>query len=232
MEFSIILVEPKYAGNAGAVARIMKNFGFNNLWFISPKFSIDDKECIKYSMHAYDIIKNAKILSSFDDVVKKVDYVVGTSSKVSDKDNQHVRKYFYIKEFADEIRKMEGKIGIAFGREDYGLVNEELKKCDLLVKIPTSFDYPSMNLSHAVAILLYEIYHAIQQPKHGKIIYADGKEKEMLHKFFDEFLNKINYPEYKKESTKILFRRIIGRAMLSKWEFHTLMGVFKKAIKK
>jgi len=63
-------------------------------------------------------------------------------------------------------------------------------------------------------------------------VLIDGKEKEKLYEFFDKLLDAINYPEFKKENTKILFRRVIGRAMLSKWEYHTLMGVFKKAIQK
>ena len=229
MEVATILVEPKYAGNAGAVARIMKNFGFRNLWLVSPKFSLDDEECIKYSMHAYDIIENAKIFENFNEVVEKVDYMVGTTSIVSKNDRHHLRKSFNVKIFAKEIKKLDGKIGIAFGREDYGLLNEELKKCDLLVKIPTSKEYPSMNLSHAVAIILYELSSF---PEESNIILANGKEKEKLYEFFNDFLNKIDYPNYKKDKAKILFRRIIGRAMISKWEFHTLMGIFKKAIEK
>ncbi len=228
MEFYIILVEPKYAGNAGSVARVMKNFGFSNLILVSPKFSLDDEDCIKFAMHAYDIIEKAKVYDNFDEVVKKMDYVVGTSSIESKDDKHHLRKAFTARQFAKEIYKLDGKIGIAFGREDYGLLNEEIKKCDLLVKIPTSDEYPSLNLSHAVCIVLYELFVSKYNPV--EINLADGKEKEKLYEFFEKLLDAINYPEHKKENTKILFRRVIGRAMLSKWEYHSLMGVFKKAI--
>ncbi|RLF51452.1 MAG: RNA methyltransferase [Thermoplasmata archaeon] len=228
MEFHIILVEPKYAGNAGSVARVMKNFGFRKLTLVSPSFSLNDEDCIKYAMHAYDIIENARIVDSFDEIAKEMDYLVGTSSIESKDDKHHLRKAFTARKFAQEIYKLEGKIGIAFGREDYGLLNEEIKKCDLLVRIPSSEEYPSLNLSHAVCIVLYELF--VSKYKPVEIALADGKEKEKLYEFFDRLLDEINYPEFKKENTKILFRRVIGRAMLSKWEYHSLMGVFKKAI--
>ena len=63
-----------------------------------------------------------------------------------------------------------------------------------------------------------------------EFILADGREKEKMYEFFDRLLKAIKYPEHKMENTRIMFRRIMGRAMLSKWEYHTLMGVFKKAI--
>jgi len=229
MEIAVILVEPKYAGNVGAVARIMKNFGFSKLLLINPSFSLDSDECRKFAMHAQEIIDNAELLQSFNEALKKMDFVVGTTSIESKNDKHHLRKAILARDFAKEIYKMEGKIGIAFGREDYGLLNEEIKKCDLLVKIPTSEQYPALNLSHAVCILLYELF--IQKHEPMEIILANGKEKEKMYEFFDKLLDTINYPEYKKENTRILFRRVMGRAMLSKWEYHTLMGVFKKAIK-
>lgn len=228
MEFSIIVVEPKYAGNLGAIARIMKNFGFRNLYVVSPSFDINSDDCRKYAMHAQEIIDNAKIFENFEDAIKDIDYVVGTTSKDSRHEKHHLRKAIDVRKFAKEIYKIEGKIGIAFGREDYGLLNEELKKCDLIVKIPTSKEYPSLNLSHAVSILLYELF--MNKYRERKRVLADGKEKEKLYEFFKILLEEIDYPKHKRENTEIMFRRIIGRAMLSKWEYHTLMGVFKKAI--
>ena len=229
MDAFIILVEPKYPGNTGSVARVMKNFGFSNLILVNPAFSIDEDECRKYAMHAQDVLDNALILSSFEELVDSIDYLVGTTSIESRNDRHHLRKAMMVKDFAREIYKMDGRIGIAFGREDYGLLNSEIEKCDLLVKIPTSDVYPSMNLSHAVAVLLYEIFSSRYEPEER--ILASGMEKEKMYEFFDALLDAINYPEYKKENTRILFRRVMGRSMLSKWEYHTLMGVFKKAIR-
>ena len=229
MEVIVILVEPKYGGNVGAIARLMKNFGFRKLWIVSPQFSLDDEDCIKYAMHAYDIIKNAEIFDNFDEIVEKVDFMAGTSSIESRDDRKHLRKAMDARQFSQQIKKMDGKIGIAFGREDYGLLNEEIKKCDILIKIPTSKEYAAMNLSHAVAIVLYELAYTPLQ-KIGE--FASGKEKEKLYEFISKWLSVINYPDYKKEKAEIMLRRIIGRAMISKWEFHTLMGIIRKTIEK
>ncbi|MCD6447450.1 MAG: RNA methyltransferase [Thermoplasmata archaeon] len=228
MQPYIILVEPKYAGNAGAVARLMKNFGFRNLVLINPSFSLDNDDCRKFAMHAQEILDEAILMDSFDEIVEEMDFMVGTTSIESKDDKHHLRKTVVAREFAKEIYKIDGKVGLAFGREDYGLLNEEIKRCDLLVKIPTSDEYPALNLSHAVCILLYELFMERYEPP--EFVLADGKEKEKMYEFFDRLLKAINYPEHKMENTRILFRRVIGRAMLSKWEYHTLMGVFKKAI--
>ncbi|KAA0003916.1 MAG: RNA methyltransferase [Thermoplasmata archaeon] len=227
--FTVILTEPKYAGNVGAVARAMMNFDFKDLLIISQSFIITD-ECRKMAVHAQKILDNARIVDSFDEALKNVDYMVGTSSIDTKSEKKHLRRAVSLKKFAQQIYDIEGKVGISFGREDYGLLNEEIKKCDLLVKIPTSETYPSLNLSHAVSIVLYELYSSQRKDIEPRL--AGRIEKETLYAHFDKLLDAINYPEHKKENTKILFRRIIGRAMLSKWEYHTLMGVLKKAITK
>ena len=131
----------------------------------------------------------------------------------------------------EKIFEIEGKIGLVFGREDNGLYNNEIALCDIMVKIPSSESYPSLNLSHAVNIVLYSIYiRSIYQPKKKRII---GKtEKEKLFSFFYKILDDIDYPKHKKENTNLMFRRIMGRAMPSKWEYHTLMGVLSKTLEK
>jgi TrmH family RNA methyltransferase len=207
----------------------MMNFDFKNLYLINP-CELDD-ECYARAMHAKKIIDNAKIFSTFDEAVKKLDYLVATSSIESQNDKRHLRNAVFIEELADKIFKLEGKIGIVFGREDYGLYNEEIAACDIMVKIPTSESYLSLNLSHAVALVLYVLFikkSSIVKEKRdiGKI------EKEKLYKFFSDLLDEIDYPEHKKKNTKVMFKRIMGRAMPSKWEYHTLMGVFSKTLKK
>lgn len=228
MELSVILVEPKYAGNTGSVARVMKNFGFHHLILVNPAFSTEDDECRKFAVHAQDVLNDAKVVSCFDEVVERIDYLAGTTSIESRDDRHHLRKALTARAFAEGVGKLRGHVGIAFGREDYGLFNEEIKKCDAVVKIPTSDAYPSLNLSHAVCAVLYELFTNSHQPE--EFILANGNEREKLYEFFDEMLEVTHYPSFKKEKASILFRRIIGRAMLSKWEYHTLMGVLKKAI--
>jgi len=229
-EFKVILVEPKYPGNVGSVARIMANFGFSDLIIISSTLPIDSDECRKMAVHAQNILDNAVILDTFRDALSHVDYMVGTSSIESKNDKRHLRNAIALGDFSSEVYEMDGMVGIAFGREDYGLLNEELMDCDVMLRIPTSDAYPSMNLSHAVGVVLYELFSSRRISRQPRL--ADGVEKEKLYEYFDKLLDSINYPKYKKENTKIMFRRIMGRAMLSKWEYHTLMGVIKKSMVK
>jgi TrmH family RNA methyltransferase len=181
-------------------------------------------------MHAQDILENAKHFSSFNDAVKDLDYLVATSSIQTLSDKKHLRKPILLKDFSKKIYKVDGKIGIVFGREDFGLYNEEIAACDIMLRIPTSESYHSMNLSHAVGLVLYSLY-IIGLTENDKTRKIGKVEKEKLYNYFSDLLDVINYPDHKKEKTKIMFKRIMGRAMPSKWEYHTLMGVFSKSIK-
>jgi len=224
--FVIVLVEPKYEGNVGAVARAMKNFGLTNLRIVGSNIG---EEAYKRAMHAKDVLENAGMVNTFEEGIKGLDYVAGTSGIVNLNEKKHIRNPLTLKEFAEKIYEIDGKIGLVFGREDFGLLNHELEKCDIVVTIPCDETYPVMNLSHAAALFFYEIgtKKLIEKPME-----SSGFEKEKLHEHFSKLLDKIDYPGYKKLGTKILFRRIIGRAGLSKWEFHRLMGVFSRAIKR
>jgi len=207
----------------------MANFDFKNLILVNP-VKLDD-ECYARAMHARDILDNAKIVKNFNKSIKNVDYLVATSSIETSNDKKHLRNASNIEDISEKLLKIDGKIGLVFGREDYGLYNEEIALCDLLLKIPTSKKYLSMNLSHAVGIVLYSLFINIETKtknytKVGKL------EKEKLFTFFSNLLDNINYPDHKKEKTNIMFKRIMGRAIPSKWEYHTLMGVFSQTIKK
>ncbi len=228
-KYIVVLVEPKYGGNIGAVARAMMNFDFPTLYLVNPcEF---DTECYARAMHARSLLDNAKIFKSFKEAQKQLDYCIATSSITTTSEKKHLRKPITLHTLTQQLPQVTGTIGLIFGREDYGLYNAELAACDVMLHIPTSNSYLSLNLSHAVTIVLYELYtyqHDTTNPKRelGNI------EKEKLHDYFSLLLDKINYPDHKKEKTKIMFRRIMGRAMPSTWEYHTLMGVFTKLLEK
>jgi TrmH family RNA methyltransferase len=225
--FSVVLVEPKYSGNIGAVARAMMNFDVKDLYLVNPCEL--DNICYARAMHATKILDHAKICSSFDDAVKNLDFLIATSSIGSKTEKRHLRNPVMLEDFAEKIFDVKGKIGLVFGREDYGLFNKEIAACDIMVKIPTSESYPSLNLSHAVTVVLYAIYlRKAFLPKKRRPL--ESLEKEKLYEFFSQLLEDIDYPAHKKQHTTIMFKRIMGRAMLSKWEYHTLMGVFSKTL--
>jgi len=227
--FYIVLVEPKNSGNIGAVARAMMNFDVDKLYLINPCEL--DNICYARAMHATKILDDAKTFSCFEDAVKNLDYLVATSSIESKTDKRHLRNPLFLEDFTKKVSEVEGKIGLVFGREDYGLFNKEIAACDIMLKIPTSESYPSLNLSHAVTIVLYSLYlKKAYIPKRRRPM--GSLEKKKLYEFFDQILDDIDYPPHKKEHTKIMFKRIMGRAMPSKWEYHTLMGVLSKSLGK
>jgi len=207
----------------------MANFDFKHLYLVNP-CKLDD-ECYARSMHAHNILDDAKIFDDFDKAVENLDYLVATSSIESSSDKKHLRNALELDDFISKIFDVEGKIGLVFGREDYGLYNDELAACDIMVKIPTSSSYPSLNLSHAVNIVLYSLYVKNKSDKKHKRVIGNV-EKQKLYQFFSELLDEINYPDHKKENTRVMFKRVMGRAMPSKWEYHTLMGVLSRTLEK
>ena len=229
MEYIIVLVEPKIEGNIGAVARAMKNFGLKKLILVNP-CNIGD-ETYKRAMHAADVLDDSITVQALDQALKDIDFIVGSSGISSKSDKKFLRDSITPKQLVEKMKNVKGNIAILFGREDYGLYNEELKKCDVVVTIPCSEEYLILNLSHAAVILFYELYELFQNEEmKRKRRKASGLEKEKLYEFFDILLDSIDYPEHKKEKTKVMFRRLLGRAVPSKWEFYTLMGVFSNAI--
>jgi len=226
----IIVVEPKNQGNIGAIARAMGNFGFSDLALVRPP-EIGD-EAFRRAMHAKWILESARIYDSFEEAVMGLSHVAGTSSDISLGKKNPTRNFMTPKEFADRARPSEMDIGIAFGREDFGLVNEEVALCDSLIYVPTSREYPSMNLSHACAVVLYELFAKGFRADIQARETASSIEREKFYETFAELLDAIDYKDHKREKTEAMFRRAIGRAMLTKWEFYTFMGVMKGIEKK
>ena len=119
------------------------------------------------------------------------------------------------------------KIAVVFGRESVGLSNAELEKCDFLCHIPTSNEYPIMNLSHAVSIVLYELSYPFEK-KHARNEIADREQLSALQNLFKVVIKKIDYTEDKKKTVYTCLKNIFGRSILSQKEVSILMGLFKK----
>lgn len=224
--FRVVLVEPRHEGNIGAVARLTANFGVKELVLVRPAASLGP-EAFKRAMHGGPLLANAQIVGSLDKALEEVDFVVGTSGIISESEKRFLRRAVGPEEAARRLESLRGRVALLFGREDFGLSNEDLARCDMLVSIPTSPAYPVLNISHAVAILLYALVAARKPFRSARP--AGGEEKEKLHEFFAALLDRIDYPSHKRAKTRIMFRRLVGRAVPSKWEFHTLMGVFDRA---
>jgi len=227
-EVAVVLVGPKNEGNVGAVARAMKNFGARRLVLVDP-CPIGD-EARKRAMHATDILDAAEVVGTFEEALNGLDLVAGTSGISTRSEKKFLRIALSPREFAAKTAAIDGTLGILFGREDFGLLDEELARCDVLVSIPSSPQYSILNLSHAAVVILYELF-AAKRPK-GPLRKASAAEKEVLHRTFAELMEATEYPPHKKVRTKVMFRRLVGRAVPSKWEFHALMGVIQRAGKR
>ncbi len=220
----MVFVEPQFTGNVGFLARTMANFDFDKMILVNPP-ELDD-DAYRFSKHARSIVENAMVMNSFREVREFLDFMVGTSGISTKSAKKFNRIALSPEELGKRIWNFEGKVGIVFGRENYGLYNEELELCDVLVTVPTSPNYPIMNVTHAAAIVLYEIYrNSLEVDSNPR---AEDMELDILVKRFSEILSIIDFPSHKKKNTEVMFRRLLGRAILSKWEFHSLMGVMKR----
>lgn len=219
MSVDLVLLQPESPGNVGSVARVMKNFSFYSLVLVDP-CEIND-ETRGFAKHAWDIVKNAR-------VVKKMDWdsyelVVGTTGLKGKK-----RPFITPEDLGRRIGK--GKIAIVFGRESKGLSNQELERCDCICRIPTSHNYPVMNLSHSVSIVLYELSKASHGggDKTAQMETADREQLSTLRNLFKVVIKKIDYAEKKRKMAYACLKNVTGRSVLSKKEAKTLIGVFKK----
>lgn len=223
----VVLIEPLNDGNIGAIARAMKNFGLDELVLVRP--CAVGEEAIKRAMHASDVLRSAKTVFSEDDALDGVDYIVGTTGVDTANEKKFSRISVTPEAFADRIRDLDGCIALLFGREDFGLDNDVVRRCDFLLTIPANPTYPILNISHAATIVFYELFaHDATRAAPRE---ASDFEVEKLNEFFAILLDSIDYPVHKKEKTKVMFRRMVARSVPTTWEFHTLMGVLDDAAK-
>jgi tRNA/rRNA methyltransferase len=221
--FRVVLVEPLYSGNVGSVARVMKNFGFEELVLLDPCEL--DMPAKVMSVHAYDIIEKAKIEFTLNNALKGSNLIIGMTGLPGKTDNKHFRIPAYSpRQLKHKLEGNNGIVSLVFGREDAGLSNEELEMCDIIVNIPTSPVYPSMNLSHAVAVVLYELSNI----ESGERYLAGHFDIELLYEHIYEVLDDIEYKEHKEDKTKLMLRRILGRAELTAREVQTLRGILRR----
>jgi len=217
----VVLVESKYEGNVGAVARAMKNFGVTDLRLVNPcKLGAEAR---RRAMHGLGLLEAAKRYRSYARAIGGMDLVFGTSGVDTASEKKFLRIALTPRELAAKLAALDGEAALVLGREDFGLLNEELRRCDALVTIPADPEYPILNVAQAAAILLYEIHAAKPSEGRGRRK-ASGMEKDKMNEALADLLAVTNYPPHKRERTRVMFRRLVTRAEPTTWEFHALMG--------
>ena len=223
----IVLVGPKFEGNIGAVARSMANFDFEELYLVDPCAVGDD--AYRRAKHGSDVLDRAVTVRTMNEAVEDCFLVAGTSGITTKGDRNYTRLPVPLREFAQQVSGYEEKIAVVFGREDIGLFQEELNVCDLLINVPKGERYPVLNLSHAATLVMYELFQFGSVARRAEP--AERKEKEYMFSFFDGLMDAVEYPEHRKDDTSVMFRRMMGRSIPTKYEYNTIMGIFGDASK-
>ncbi len=154
-QINIVLVEPKGTINLGSVARLCENFGVNELRLVSPKCDPNDSEATRMAVRGQKILKQSTIYSSLLEAISDCPRVVATCGR---KDHGEIPINSPKEALQWAISsKVDVPIAIIFGREDRGLTNQELLLANKVLTLQTSPSYPSLNLSHSVAIVLHEL---------------------------------------------------------------------------
>lgn len=155
MNLVFILVEPATPENVGAAARALKTMGFPQLRLVNPCNYLSNPA--RWLAHASnDILEAARVYSSLKEAVADCNFCIGTTAK-----QRSVKEdYLNVCELPALLQKKETSIhqaGVIFGREDSGLRNQELKRCDVVSTVPLQTSYPSLNLAQAVMLYAYEL---------------------------------------------------------------------------
>ena len=231
-EFRIIFVETEYDVNLGYAARILSNFGQKEMVLVNPKAKAGS-EAVKYSKHGRELLLSAKRFASIEEAAEGCDFIVGTSG-VLVRGRSTLRAPISIRSFARRAMGVKGRFAVLVGREGTGLSAEELKKCDFVVTIPASGEYPILNITHALAILLYEL--ALAEPgQSGEALsgrVASKGELGLLLWLFSEIVDGLGAEMRDKGKAKLAFKRLLGRALVTDMEARAVIGVLAKAGKK
>jgi tRNA/rRNA methyltransferase len=222
-EISIVLVEPLHEGNVGFAARAMKNFGFFDLVLVDP--CPLGELSLACAMHATDVLEQARTMT-LEEVFSTYPLVVATTGGLTKSVCRSMRMPYYTpREIRDQLKGIHGNVAILFGRENRGLSNEEVRRCDLICTIPASPAYPILNISHAVGIVCYEL---ADLPR-GTYRLAEREEMDCLYEHLDHFLDRIDHPDFKRRNTLLMARRILGRTRLTTREVSTIHGILRRA---
>ncbi|HET9108889.1 MAG TPA: RNA methyltransferase [Steroidobacteraceae bacterium] len=226
-DIRIVLVEPSHPGNIGAVARAMKNMGLERLVLVDPR-QFPHSEAIARASGADDVLANARVVATVAEAVAGCGLILATTSRTRD-------QYFRVADVRDAAERVlresrRGPVAVLFGSERAGLTNEQLEAAHLLIRIPASESYPSLNLAMAVQIVAYELFrasgvHIDPTPAAGPL--ADPVEMQRLYEHLAQVLEEIDFRDRTQGGTHLMarLRRLFQRAALDRNEVNILRGI-------
>lgn len=226
-----VLVHPQQGGNVGSTARAIKNFGFSRLDLVAPECDPLGREARMMSVDARDVLERATIHDSLDDALEEASTVVGTTRRVGRQRRPHWR----MDALASRLVRLagDGELAVVFGREDSGLTDGELDRCTHLVYLPSADRYPSINLAQSVMLVAYTLHMASLGAAERESVGtpAAHREREDMYGHLARALLAIGFltPDTREVMMR-RFRRIFGRAELSREEVKMLRGVARQTL--
>ncbi|MES2824317.1 MAG: tRNA (cytosine(32)/uridine(32)-2'-O)-methyltransferase TrmJ [Pseudomonadota bacterium] len=231
LNIRIVLVNTTHPGNIGGAARAMKNMGLSRLYLVAPKEFPSDKATWR-SAGATDVLDNAVVVDSLDEAIEGCSLVVGTSAR----ERRIPWPLLDPRECGTNVWAEAGQheVAVVFGREDRGLTNEELHKCNYHVHIPANEEYSSLNLATAVQVITYEIRMAYLLASEGKTLPqhqwdmppANAQALDSYYQQLEQTLVNVGFldPENPKQ-TMTRLRRLYNRVRMDQMELNILRGV-------
>ncbi|OQY52875.1 MAG: RNA methyltransferase [Desulfobacteraceae bacterium 4572_89] len=228
---SIILVEPQGPINIGSICRSMMNFGFSSLRLVNPCREYLSLDAKKMAMGAFKILEKAELFDDLASALHDIHTAFGTTRRFG-----KYRKNFLTPSTAGErTNEMDDqtKAALVMGTEDSGLSTKDLELCQHFITIPTHDDYPSMNLSHSLTVLLYEIS---LKSDAGEKFYdpvpekpAPGNEIQHMFAHMRQTLLDIDFLDSQNPDHLLrTFRRLFGSAGLSSRDVRIIQGLMSR----
>jgi len=229
MNISVICMGIQGSVNLGFIARTMMNFGLRELILVDPQCVVDS-EALKMACHAEAILDSLKIVSKLEDITPQFHVLAGTTGK--EEITQH-GPTLSPDQLGRNIASLPSrqKAAVLLGPEDHGLSHQDLKKCRWIARIPNSPAYPSMNISHAAAVLFYEIFRHCSKTD-ANVEGSPLPTVSQMEQFYDHFqqvLLDVGFL-HSDNPERILYviRRILSRTTLDGRELKILRGIVRQ----
>ena len=230
LDVRVVLVEPLYEANVGYVARTMKNFGIKDLRVVNPVYKLGEVSRM-FAAHATDVIDNAVVQGSLGEALSDIDISVGTTARLGESDRNVLRSTCDLETAAERILSSNSRAAIVLGRDTTGLSNQELRLCDLIVSIPTSREYSTLNVSHAAAVIFYELFKANQKKRRLRRVCSDRQMTNRLMVLFNELAECSATASHRRTLASRAFHNLLSRSLITRRETSLLIGVFRKTLR-
>ena len=223
----IVLVGTKYPGNIGSVARAMHNMGLDHLRLAAPQCRIDD-EAWRMARISNPVLASARCHRSLGAALRGFRLVVGTTGKSGGKREQTTSARALAPLILSHAARQ--RVAIVFGPEDTGLIDEDLKRCQWLMRIPTRPGAHSINLSHAVMVVSYELFlgHLGFEPARVPVL-AGVDQIEAMYLQLETALRTIGFL-HDENAAHMMFRlrRLLGRSGLERSDVGIMRGIARQ----